>query len=140
MPDDTPREPQPRRDADPAAEYAALFATPPEPSGLVAYLVLAACALTPALVLLALFAFGGNAVPPGECRGLGGGCTMGTSDKAAFALLFIAPPVVVVGGAVAAGVLALLRLWRRYRALPRVLQGVIPGLPLLAIAAAFAAG
>lgn len=140
MPHTTPEPPEPGRDRDLAAEYAALFATPPEPSGLAAYLVVLGCAVMPALVLLAAFAFGGNAVPRGECRGIGGGCDMGTSDQAAFALVFIAPPVVLAGAAVGAGALALLRLWRRYRALPRVVQGVIPGLPMLVIAAAFAMG
>ena len=135
----TPGPPDPRRDGELAAEYAARFATPPEPSGLRAYLTVLGCAVLPALVLLAAFTFAGNAIPGGACRGMGGGCEMGASDTAEFMLLFIAPPVVVVGAAVGTGALALLRLWRRYRALPRFVQGLIPGIPMLLIAAAFAA-
>src|SRR4051812_4488931 len=99
------------------------------------YVVLVVLAALPPVALELVHVFGDHSVPPGRCEGIGWGCTLSPADSAAFLLLFVLP-VTLVWLLIAVPALALLRRRAGYRALPSVVQGVLPMIPLYVVAAA----
>ena len=87
------------------------------------------CAALPPLVLALFGVFGSHEVPPGRCEGLGGGCVLSPANTAKLLLLFVLP-IMVLWAAGAMVALALLRRRPSYRALPAIVQGLIPMAPV----------
>ena len=75
-------------------------------------------------------------VPKGQCRGIGFGCQPSPAEDAQLMLLFFALPIAILQIALGCGVLALLRLWKAYRTLPVLVQGLIPCTPMIVLAIA----
>lgn len=88
--------------------------------------------------LILFFAFGmipvfhGYSVPKENCGTVG--CHLSAWDEALIYAVVVGIPAAAVQIALGCGVLALLRLWKRYRRLPIAVQGLIPSAPIILLA------
>lgn len=98
----------------------------------VAHVALLVYAALPPVALLLIRIYGDHGPPEGRCEGIGWGCAPSQSHAAALMFLFVLP-VMVVWAAAATAVLALLRRRPGFRAMPALLQGLLPILPAYAL-------